>query len=133
MPLYRYECPKCGVACDAYRTIDSRNDAPLHCEEAMQRRIMPTMVSVFTPYRAVALDKESGERPMIRNKAEHEAFLRRNDYNEVGNDKSMAPLHRGEIAERHAAQRKELAEDVVMSEAELLAQGYVSEPLEVPQ
>lgn len=59
------------------------------------------MVSVFNPYRAVAEDKESGERPMIRTRAEHEAFLARNGYEEVGNDASMAPLPAEEIAYRH--------------------------------
>jgi len=132
MPLYRYGCPTCGIACDAFRKIDERDQAPVHCDGAMVRKIMPTMVSVFEPYQAVAAEKDGGECPVIRTQREHEAFLRRNGYEEVGNDKSMAPPSPEKVAESHAQQRKELAEQKIYSEQELLEQGFVSEPLDVP-
>jgi len=91
MPTYVYRCPFCLEEQEAFKTIAERNDAPECHNRKMERVIKPTMVSVFNPYRAVAVDKETGKRPLIRSKSEHEAFLRRNGYEEVGNDKSMAP------------------------------------------
>lgn len=108
MPLYRYVCA-CGAQRDEVRKIDERDQAP-ECHGPMTRRIMPTMVSVFTPYRPIAIDKESGKRPLIRTREEHTAFLRRNGYEEVGNDSSMAPPHPEAVAEKQAIERKELAE-----------------------
>ena len=109
MPTYEYRCA-CGHREDAVRTIAERDNAPLHCGKATERRITATMVSVFSPYRAVAVDKESGERPMIRSKAEHQAFLSRNGYEEVGNDRSMAPRTGNQIAEHRAQKEREARE-----------------------
>jgi hypothetical protein len=70
----------------------------------------------------------NGDRPVIRNRREHEAFLRRNGYEEVGNDKSMAPKSNEEIAHRQA---QYAADDApVVSEADLIREGWISEPLE---
>jgi len=53
----------------------------------MQRIIMPTMVQAdIQPYRAAAVDKESGKVPVIESRKQHREFLKRNDYVEVGND-----------------------------------------------
>jgi hypothetical protein len=38
------------------------------------------------PYKAAAIDKNTGKRPMIDGRAEHREFLKRNGYREVGND-----------------------------------------------
>ena len=109
MPTYEYRCTNCSKTTDAVRRVAERDDAPrcsLCCAPTV-RRITPTMVSVFTPYRAVAADKESGEYPVIRSRAEHQAFLSRNGYEEVGNDKSMAPLPREEVIAKRKAALKE--------------------------
>ena len=113
MPTYTYACTGCGARTEALRTIAERDDCPAcpACLQRTERRITATMVSVFTPYRAVAEDKDSGERPLIRSRAEHEAFLRRNGYEEVGNDKSMAPLSQEEVKHNRAAKLKEAASD----------------------
>ena len=100
MPTYVYECPFCLEREEHFRKIDERDDAPRCHNRSMQRVIMATMVSVFSPYQAAAVDKDTGRRPLIRSRAEHEAFLRRNGYEEVGNDKSMAPPSREEVADR---------------------------------
>lgn len=124
MPIYRYECEACGRGQDAYRTIEGRHDCP-RCEKCgghTARKITPTMVSVFTPYRTVAHDKETGKTMTIRTQAEHRAFLQRNGYEEVGTDRSMAPLQQEEIAHRRAQQQTESAEyefDPITHEAEL--------------
>lgn len=112
MPTYLYACQPCGKRIETQRRIAERDDSPScpGCGGPTERRIVATMVSVFNPYRAVAFDKESGERPMIRSRAEHEAFLRRNGYEEVGNDTSMAPRSSEELAHRRTEKLKEEAE-----------------------
>lgn len=109
MPIYTYRCPSCKATGTAYRTIAERNRCPncTQCGTLTEKILTPPMVSVFQPYRSVAADKETGELPFIRSKAEHEAFLRRNGYEEVGNDKSMAPLSPDEWKERRARKLKE--------------------------
>lgn len=67
------------------------------------------MVSVFQPYKTVAWDKEQGGPITIRNRGEHEAFLKRNGYEEVGNDQSMAPLPQEEVEYRRKQALKEEA------------------------
>lgn len=111
MPIYTYRCDSCEATGTAFRTVAERNACPTctQCGGATQKVITPTMVSVFTPYRAVAVDKDSGEKPLIRTRAEHDAFLRRNGYEEVGNDKSMAPLSEDEVAHRRQEKLKEQA------------------------
>ena len=109
MPIYVYRCQFCLEEQEAFRPIAERDNAPACHRRTMERVIKPTMVSVFKPYRAVAVDKETGKMPVIRSKGEHEAFLRRNGYEEVGNDKSMAPPSREEFKARRAEQLKEEA------------------------
>lgn len=52
----------------------------------MALEITSTMVSVFTPYRAIGREKR-----WIANHDEHRAYLREHGYEEVGTDSSMAP------------------------------------------
>jgi putative FmdB family regulatory protein len=108
VPMYTYRCGACHAKGTAFRSIAERDRAPkcTQCGGATEKIITSTMVSVFTPYRAVAEDKETGKRPVIRSKAEHQAFLRRNGYEEVGNDRSMAPRSSEEISARRAEQLK---------------------------
>lgn len=120
MPTYVYQCQACRKKVDAVRRIEERNDAPLCCGAATERRIVaPLAVRSFSAYQAIAVDKDSGARPLIRSKAEHEAFLRRNGYEEVGNDSSMAPLHTEQLAERRTRKLKELADDGIQPSFEL--------------
>lgn len=116
---------------DAYRKIDERHDAPTcKCGERTELRITATMVSVFNPYMPVAADKEDGKHRMVRTKAEHEAFLRRNGYEEVGNDKSVAPKSSEEIAERQKNWKD--APDAPMVDVEKLKkEGWGQEDLTV--
>lgn len=95
MPIYTYRCKskKCRATGTAFRSIAERDRCPRcsQCKSATEKILTATSVSVFTPYRAVAFDKDSGKAPLIKTQAEHSAFLRRNGYEEVGTDKSMAP------------------------------------------
>lgn len=109
MPIYRYHCTHGCMQKDAYRMIDDRHLGPF-CEHGrMELRIMPTSVAVFSPYKTAVVDKEEGRRITIRNRDEHEAFLRRNNYEEVGNDKSMAPLPPEQVEENRQRMLKEEA------------------------
>lgn len=71
----------------------------------MERVITPTFVKVFHAYQTAAWDKEQGKSIRIANEAEHRAFLRRNRYEEVGTDSSMAPLSDEEVAHNRAQQK----------------------------
>ena len=84
MPIYVYACPKCGKQTDEFRKIADRHNAP-ECHGLMEFRIMPAAVyGDNTDYRAAAIDKETGKRPMITSKKAHREFLARNDYVEIG-------------------------------------------------
>lgn len=127
MPLYRYFCPLCRHTEDAFRKIEQRDDAPACCGP-MLRELMPTMVSVFTPYRSIVGEKDGGEKPIIRNKAEHEAFLRRNELEEVGNDRSMAPPSDEQLAEKTAKWNDEPTAPMVDMES-LKRDGWIQEDI----
>jgi hypothetical protein len=73
----------------------------------MRRVITPTFVKVFNPYVTIANDKDTGKPMRIRSQDEHSAFLRRNGFEEVGTDKSMAPPCAEEVAHNHARARNE--------------------------
>ena len=132
MPIFTYRCTACGSRQDAFRTVEKRNDCP-RCEKCYgntEKILTPTMVSVFQPYMPVAGNREDGSKHMIRTKAEHEAFLRRNGYEEVGNDKSMAPPSPEALAEKKSKWQD--APDAPMVDVEKLKrEGWIQEDLTV--
>lgn len=109
MPIYTYRCSGCKALGTAFRKIAERDLCPTctQCGASTEKIITSTMVSVFTPYKTAAIDKEQGRRIEITSQAEHNAFLRRNGYEEVGNDKSMAPIVGEELAHARAQKQKE--------------------------
>lgn len=126
MPIYRYRC-ECGKVVDEYRRINDRDRVP-ECHGAMSRVLTPAMVSVFHGYTPVAANKEDGSIVPIRNKKEHEAFLRRNGYEEIGND--LKPPSGEELAQRRQAWQD--APDAPMVDVEKLQkEGFISEDLTV--
>lgn len=81
MPAYEFECLACGAVEDHYRSMAERNNAPDHCGVVMRRNLVATQVAIDYPaYRAVAADKETGKRPWISGKKQHQEFLKRNNY-----------------------------------------------------
>jgi hypothetical protein len=50
------------------------------------KQAAPYVVRDLAPYRSVARDLATGQRAVIDGRAQHRAFLRRNNYVEVGND-----------------------------------------------
>lgn len=129
MPMYRYRCPFCLMEADEFRKMAEMDDAPTCHNRKMERVILPTMVSVFHPYQSVAADKESQNRPFIRTRAEHESFLRRNGYEEIGNDKSMAPRSPEEILERRQRAAADDAAAPMVDVDKLKKEGWIEEAL----
>jgi putative FmdB family regulatory protein len=106
MPVYEFKCQECGSHVTAYRSIAERHDAPI-CHGPTRRILTPTFVKVFNPYTTAVWDKEAGKPMRIRTQDEHRAFLQRNGFDEVGNDKSRAPLSEEEAAHNRAQQKDE--------------------------
>lgn len=87
-PIYEHCCPKCGKARDVFRTIAEIDNAPLCCGAPMSRQVSaPHVVGDIQPYMTVAADKETGKRQFITSRSKHKEFLRRNGYEELGNEK----------------------------------------------
>lgn len=87
-PIYEHTCPKCGAHAEVYRAIKDIEDAPLHCGQKMTRIIGRThVIADIQPYTTVAADKETGKRVHITSRAKHREFLKKNGYEELGNEK----------------------------------------------
>lgn len=117
MPLYVYSC-KCGHHREEWQTVkDRRTKAPKHCGKKMVIDITGShyVWNVFKEYRAVGRGK-----PLIKTRQQHKDYLRINGYEEIGDDKSMAPpeLHMSqeEIDHRTEAKRREEAEAMAFME-----------------
>lgn len=63
-----------------------------------------TVIRDIEPYRAVATDIATGRPPEIMGRAQHREFLKRNNYNEVGNE--MPKPRRDEAPDYHAIGRE---------------------------
>lgn len=87
--IYEYLCSDCGKKQEAFRTVANRNRSPRCCGGSTKRIISPRfqIVPLFTPYRAVGAERGR----VIRTRQEHQGYLRQHGYEEVGNDRSMAP------------------------------------------
>jgi hypothetical protein len=75
MPIYEVKCAICGDIQDIVRKVAERES---HLPECCGRKMHN-----ITPYRAVAVDKKTGERPLITSRHQHREFLKRNDYVEM--------------------------------------------------
>lgn len=51
------------------------------------------IIKDIEPYRAVAVDVATGKAPVIKSRADHKAFLKRNGYVEVGNERPRPRQH----------------------------------------
>ncbi len=87
MPVYAYRCCKCNKSFEEYRSIDDRNTMP-DCCGAVERTYTPhRVIADIEPYTTVAADKETKKRVRIGSRREHREFLKRNGYEELGNEK----------------------------------------------
>ncbi len=108
MPTYAWRCNSCGREFEAWSKIAQRDEPQYHCETQATRILNAPMVApLFESYRAIGRG-----RPWIRTKTEHKAYLRENNYEEVGNDSSMAPPKMSDEEFRHhqSAHLKEIRE-----------------------
>lgn len=84
MPTYVYECPICEDRTEIVCPVEERNKAPTHCGVRMDRIITAPLVQPdIQPYMAVAGDMAG---KYIKSRREHKEFLKRNRFNEVGNE-----------------------------------------------
>lgn len=112
MPTYTYRCTSCRAKGEAFRRIADRANCPrcTQCGGATEKLVDVGLgVAVFKPYRTPCFDKDTGKTMRIRNSDEHRAFLRRNDLEEIGNDKRFLPPSPEEAAHRRAEKLKEEA------------------------
>jgi putative FmdB family regulatory protein len=85
MPIYEVQCVECGAVEEIFRKIADREKNLPECHGKRMKNILSaTMVNEdIKPYKAVAVDKRTGERPYITSRKAHKEFLRRNDYVEL--------------------------------------------------
>jgi len=73
MPLYDYECPKCGVVADVYAKMDEREQACPHCATLM-RRLVSTRYSVV---RDMAPHYDDNLQSWVKSKQHRAELMRR--------------------------------------------------------
>ena len=85
MPIYEVKCKTCGGVEEIFRKIaDREKDLPDCCGHRMHNILSASMVNEdIKPYRAMAVDKKSGELPYITSRKAHKEFLKRNGYVEM--------------------------------------------------
>lgn len=103
--LYEYQCEKCGQMKEAIRSVKNRRRAPKHCGKSMTLQVTASysVWGAFQEYRAIGRG-----RPLIKTRQQHKDYLRQNGYEEVGNDKSMAPpdMHASEAEWNQSKERE---------------------------
>lgn len=89
MPLYDLKCQDCSEECERLIPLADFDKAiPCACGGQMHRLIRPLQImGDIEPYQAVAIDRATGKPPLITSRAHHREFLKRNGYEEVGNEK----------------------------------------------
>lgn len=99
MPIYEVQCVECGGIEEIFRKIaDREKDLPTCHGKRMKNILSASMVNEdIKPYRAVAVDKRSGEKPYITSRKAHKEFLRRNDYVELPDQPSAKRELRGDF------------------------------------
>lgn len=88
MPIYESVCPRCKKVHQYWAKVADRDAAQPDCCSWPTRRILSAshVTPDIAPYRAVAADKETGQVPYIQSRKQHREFLKKNGYEEVGND-----------------------------------------------
>lgn len=87
MPLYEAKCPTCGTVKEFFARMADSHLTPECCGSPMGRILSaPMIVGDYEPYKAVAIDKKTGEMPVIGSRKQHQEFLKRNGYRQVETD-----------------------------------------------
>jgi putative FmdB family regulatory protein len=90
MPLYDLACRACGQVTETVIPLADfhKELRPCECGGSRYRKIAALQVmGDIEPYQAVAVDRATGNAPMITSRAHHREFMKRNGYEELGNDK----------------------------------------------
>lgn len=82
MPVYVWECRKCGPI-EVFRPFKQYRVPPKHPHPVTRIISAPMVIADIEPYVAIAGDK-AGQ--VIGSRQEHKAFLKRNKLVEFGND-----------------------------------------------
>ena len=82
MPIYEWECRKCGVI-EVFRNFEDHRIPPKHPHPLVRILSAPMVIEDIKPYVAMAGDK-AGQ--VIGSRQEHKAFLKRNKLVEFGNE-----------------------------------------------
>lgn len=87
MPTYTVKCEVCGDQQDIFRRMADCDDTP-ECHGQRMRHVLhaPMVIADIQPYRAIAVDKKTGEQPYITSRRQHQEFLKRNNYTVVEQD-----------------------------------------------
>jgi hypothetical protein len=77
--MYDSKCLECGETFTTFRRMADCDDLPMCCDQRTARVYnVPMFIPDIQPYRAVVIDKKTGEVPVIGSRAEHREFLKRN-------------------------------------------------------
>lgn len=112
MPLYSYECEKCGNVFDAFRRYEERDAAPEHCDgQAVRRIFTPPMIAPDYPgYESPATGK------WVEGRRAHAEDLARSGcrIKEPGETAAyMKKVASGELQREREAARAKAVEDAV--------------------
>lgn len=106
MPLYDLRCKGCGAEDERVIALaDFDRAIPCDCGATMHRVIRPLQIMAdIQPYQAVGRDIATGNAPVITSRAHHREYLKRNGYEEVGNDipkrRADEPINTKEIGKQ---------------------------------
>lgn len=83
---------RCGKTSEVYRLIAERDQGPECCDEAMERKIVPTHVAPdIEPYQSMA------DGTMIMSRSQHREHLKRHGLVEVGNEVKYLTRNAGPV------------------------------------
>lgn len=112
MPVYEAQCAKCEKVHTYWSTIQDRDVTPPCCGGFTAKILSPTKGTVdIQPYMTVVHDKETGKPEWITSRKSHRDFVRRNGFEEVGNESTIPKDARSRIEENRYI-RQELDDSV---------------------
>lgn len=106
MPNYTVECAICEKARIIFRSLSEHGNWPICCGWMMHQVVQPPqLVRDIEPYRAVASDIATGKAPIISGRRQHNEFMKRNNYVELGNEKPRLKPTPVETVSKHDIKR----------------------------
>ena len=104
MPIYDYECKKCGKEVELFRKIENRANGEVCCGEPMSMVLSScAVVADNTCYKSMATGQ------MITSRTQHKNHLKQHGLIEVGNEKVAPPKEFTRTKQEKVALRTEIA------------------------